>query len=273
MKSFHSNKILIGLAVLILLIFLHNLRILTPITDGLQYLFRPAQQGIYFLGEKTKEMYRKSIFFSLKKKKDLVDENLYLTSQIEELKVENINLNLLKEENNDLKELLNFDKSSKYSYIPATVIAKGEANSNILIINRGESDGIFVSLAVVNQKGMVIGKIIKTTAFSSQILLLNDNQSRIAGSLMDHLETNGVVEGKFGLSMHMNKIPQNILINKGGVIITSGLEPNIPYGLIIGEVNEIEKSEGDLFQSANIQPLSPLDSVRIVAIILPSAQN
>ena len=53
----------------------------------------------------------------------------------------------------------------------------------------------------------------------------------------------------------------------GDRVVTSGLTGAFPRGLAIGGLTQVEKSEGDLFQSAEIEPevdLSKLDEVLII---------
>ncbi|MFH1192236.1 MAG: rod shape-determining protein MreC [bacterium] len=272
MFSYTKNKIIVIFIIILTLFIFHHIGILTPIEDGARFIFSPAQRFFYSLSYNIKDKYD-SASSGFKNKDDLKNENIYLKDRINELTINNITIDLLKSENERLKSLLNFVSENEYEYAVARVIGKGEGTGNTLILDKGEKDGAEIGLAVVNPKGMVIGKIFKCDKNTSEILFLNDNQSRIASSILNHSETNGVVEGAFELSMKMGLIPKNIDIKHGDTIITSGLEPNIPHGLVIGQVNEVEKKEGDLFQSANIQPLFPLESVYIVSVILPAKQG
>lgn len=269
MKQTKKNKeiIIITICIVLFLIF-YYLNLFKPLSNGLKRMFSPVQRGLYSLSLQIKNFFGSS-FAGFKDKNNLADENLYLKEEVRNLKIENANLDLLKNENRQLKDLLKFTDERNYDYVTSEVIGKGGNESNTLLIDKGINDGIRIGLGVVNEKGLVIGKILKCDDVNSYILLLNDNQSRIAGAILNHMETNGVVEGEYGLSMTMNLIPQNIPVAENNIIITSGLEQGIPYGLVIGEVNEVKKTEGSLFQSANIQPLFPLDSAHIVAVILP----
>lgn len=271
MFIFAKNKIIIFFIIILILFISHHIGLLTPIEDGARFIFSPVQKFFYSLSYNIKEKYD-SANFNLKDKDELKNENIYLKEKINELTVNNINIDLLRSENQSLKSLLNFVGENGYEHIIARVIGQGAGAGNTLIIDKGKKDGAEIGLAVVNHKGMVIGKIFKCDKNTSEILLLDDNQSKIAVSILNHTETNGVVEGAFELSMKMNFIPKNIDVKQGDVIITSGLESNIPHGLVIGQVNNVEKTEGDLFQSANIQPLFPLESVYIVSIVLPKKE-
>ena len=56
-------------------------------------------------------------------------------------------------------------------------------------------------------------------------------------------------------------------LQAGDRVVTSGLTGTFPRGLAIGGLTQVEKSEGDLFQSAEIEPevdLSKLDEVLII---------
>ncbi|MFC1613029.1 rod shape-determining protein MreC [Patescibacteria group bacterium] len=266
--SLKINKLNIILAVVILLFFLQVISALDPFKNLSIKIFRPIQNKIYYLATKVKET-SKSPWINFQDKYDLLKKNIYLNEQIEDLKIKNVSISLLQKENKILRELLDFTNKNNYTYITTEIIGKSEGISNVLIINKGEESGLIQGLAVINSKGLIIGKILKCDYFSSEVLLLNDNQSRIASSILDYEETNGVVEGEYGLSMKMKFIPQNIQIKQNDIIVTSGLEKNIPYGLIIGAINNVESNKGELFQSANIQPLSPLDSSHIVSVIVP----
>ncbi|MFH0857054.1 MAG: rod shape-determining protein MreC [bacterium] len=268
MKQIKKNKEIIIIICVILFFIFYFLNLFKPVANGLLRIFSPVQKGLYALSSQIENVYDAS-FNGFKNKINLANENIYLKEEVKNLKIENVNSDLLKNENKQLKDLLSFTDEGNYIYVASEVIGKSGDESNTLLIDKGLNDGIKIGLVAVNEKGLVIGKILKCTDVNSHILLLNDNQSRIAGAILNHTETNGVVEGEYGLSMTMNLIPQNIPVAKNNILITSGLEQGIPYGLVIGEVNEVKKTEGSLFQSANIQPLFPLDSAHIVAVILP----
>lgn len=268
MALIKKNKAAIAAIIVMFLIFFHYINVLKPLENVAMFLFAPIQKKLYSLSIKTKEFYNSSTRSI--EKDELIKENIYLKDRLKEFEIKNVNLELIKTENKKLKELLDFLNNEDYAYITASVIGKNEGKNNILIINRGKKDGIKEGLAAVNSRGLVIGKIIKVNDITSHILFLNDDHSRIAGAILNYNDTAGVVEGDYGLSMKMNLIPQNVEIKAGDTIITSGLEPNIPYGLIIGKIIKVEKNEGDLFQNANIQQLFSLEDVQVVSVILPN---
>ncbi|HTX86704.1 MAG TPA: rod shape-determining protein MreC, partial [Candidatus Nanoarchaeia archaeon] len=81
--------------------------------------------------------------------------------------------------------------------------------------------------------------------------------------------TIGVTDGNLGLTINMDYIPQMEQINLGDLAVTSGLEPNIPRGLLIGQVAKVDKGSNDIWQSANIQPAADLNNLTIVSVLIP----
>jgi rod shape-determining protein MreC len=67
----------------------------------------------------------------------------------------------------------------------------------------------------------------------------------------------------------MNYIPQLEEINQGDIIITSGLGGDIPRGLVIGRVAQVNKQSNEIWQDVTIEPLSSWHSLTIVSVILP----
>ena len=138
-----------------------------------------------------------------------------------------------------------------------------------MIINIGSNAGVKEGLAVISEEGLFIGKIYDVNYDFSTVLLVTDNHSKVAASILNKDKTIGIIEGKYGLSCKMNLIPQNEEIQENDLLITSGLETNIPQGLVIGQVDRVENVEGDLFKSASIKLLLDLNKVKIVSVLTP----
>lgn len=160
------------------------------------------------------------------------------------------------EENISLRKAIHFIEQSSTSPIVASVIGiDARRFHNTLIIDRGRNDGIREGDAVVADDGILIGKIFSLFEHTSTVLLLYDNQSKVAATLQTHERTLGIVEGSLGLTLIFDLIPKDIVIPKGTIVITSGLETGIPRGLLIGTVQDVQSQPYNLFQKALIIPL------------------
>jgi rod shape-determining protein MreC len=120
---------------------------------------------------------------------------------------------------------------------------------------------------VIVDNGLLVGKISHVELRSAIVQLLTDNKSKIAATVMNSQKSIGVVEGGYEISVQMNLIPQHELVSIGDMIITSGLETQIPRGLLIGRVEAIKKEIYQPFQQAVLTPLAPLESLTTVLVI------
>jgi rod shape-determining protein MreC len=71
------------------------------------------------------------------------------------------------------------------------------------------------------------------------------------------------------MTIKMNYIPQLEKISPGDMVISSGLERSIPRGLLIGKVTQVHNTSNGVWQTATIEPISNLDKLTIVSIIIP----
>ena len=204
--------------------------------------------------------------------------NAYLALQSvqEENRQLHRDLELLKGQNNQLREsvaatrryetLLNFKQQSPSQTLAAQVIGRDATNwYGGMILNKGESDGVRVEMGVVTPAG-VVGRIVKTNCTSSVVLLVTDPNNAIAG-VVQRTRDEGIVEGTSHGRARLKYIPLLSRVQAGDRVVTSGLTGTFPRGLAIGGLTQVEKSEGDLFQSAEIEPevdLSKLDEVLII---------
>lgn len=244
------------LLVILALIFLHYLKVISPIENLIVQILKPLQNIVY---NKTLDL----------KESDSDKEKKKLEDLIQQLSIENANLKILKEENKELKKLLEFKKEEKNELLGARVIGR-ESERKIIIIDRGARDKVRIGFPVISGEGQLVGKVISVKETLSRVLLLIDNQSAVAASIVgkEIVRIAGVVEGSQGLSLEMNLIPQNVVINREDLVVTSGLEESTPEGLIIGRILGLLESKNSLFQKAQVDPYIDFDNIRIVAVIL-----
>lgn len=198
----------------------------------------------------------------------LLNPSNQLEEDYKNLLVENNYLKTLEEENNKLKELLDFKGEEDILLEIGSIISRDNINNNILIINIGEDKGVEKGQAVVINNGIIIGKILEVHKDISKVRLLTDNFSKIAVQINNEDNISGIIKGSLGISMIMDYIPQEQDIKKGDLIITSDIGMSIPSGLIVGKVEEVEFSEEELFKYAFITPLVDYNTLGIIAVII-----
>ncbi len=256
-------------AAIALLIFFQSIGALAPLEAFFGFLSKPLAGGLYSLGSSAKIFYNRQL-----EKRDLSALVNEQKNQINQLVSENAKLQILEEENEKLRNYLKFFQKTEKKYIMGNIISSvGKigimARNQSIIIDKGSSDGLVPGLAAISSQGMIIGKIIEVKDNISIIHLVTNPLCKLAATVLNSEKTMGIAEGEFGLTVKMNFIPQNNLINEGQTVITSGLEQNIPRGLVIGKITQISKASNELWQDATIEPLINLDSLIVISVILP----
>ncbi|MDP2683852.1 MAG: rod shape-determining protein MreC [bacterium] len=202
---------------------------------------------------------------------ELRSENEILRNQLSELTSNNLKLSNDLENTGIILDEYEYITNHEFNSVLGKVISRGSDNYlQTLIINKGIKDGIQIGYPAVVQNGYIIGKVIETNNFSSKILLINDIHSKLSVNINNEDHSPGIVTGEFGLSLQVDMIPYDHQIEVGQMVITSGLENNIPGELIVGTITNIIKKEGELFQVANLVQIENIENTKILTIILPN---
>ncbi|MFA6215140.1 MAG: rod shape-determining protein MreC [Patescibacteria group bacterium] len=263
-KFVRSSRLsLVLLAVAVLLIFLHYLGILVPVENLLIRILSPIQSSVYSAGAKINSFYT-----GFSASKDLKTENKKLQKDNDRLAVENSQLKTQLGDFQQLKIQNDFLVQANISAITAKVIGKNpEPNYQAIILDKGSNDGVAVDLPLITGNGLVIGKIFRVKSNSSEAILVNDSRSRIAAMVQNEKNSKGAVVGEHGLSLKIEMIPQNEAVKVGDIVVTSGLEPTIPRGLIIGKISRLVNEPNSFFQTAWLQSMIKLDDLTVVSIL------
>jgi rod shape-determining protein MreC len=188
--------------------------------------------------------------------------------RVDALLTENGKLRVLVAENEALKAALNYREQAGVAPLLARVLA--ETDNDVLhgfVIDRGEADGVAVGQPVQSGDGVLLGKVLERWEHTATVMLLTDSRSRLAVSLLGGSDTLGVLEGDRGLSLRVNLIPQTEALHEGDTVITSGLEPLVQRGLVVGVIESVERSTEDPFQSAIVTPFVQASHPTFVQVV------
>lgn len=190
------------------------------------------------------------------------------------LAVSSARLAALEEENALLREQAKVSPQSGFELIGAQVVSRvTEPDQSVLVIDRGRQDEVEVGQAVLAGDGVVVGKIISLTERTATVQLVTDPRSRFASTLSGETRLLGVVEGRGNGAARMTYIPASQPIKKDQIVVTAGTEEKIPPHLPIGLVNAVEGKNTDPFVSAILEPLLPLDRLRVVSVLRPAKRS
>lgn len=258
-------KTLLAVTLIVLLtIISHYLGWLKPLESFFRYLINPGSKAMYALSIKINNEAQE-----FATPDELLAAYQKIKSEWLKNKINEVELETLRQENENLRQQLNFLKPKNYNSIGVEVIGRNiDPTESTIIVNRGGKDGIKINYPVVVGEGILIGKVVRAEEQFSVIRLLDDNQSKVAATVVNYDKSLGLVEGGYGISVQMNFIPQNETINIGAVIVTSGLEEVVPRGLLIGTVEAVEKEAYQPFQKSVIKPFANLDKITLASVLI-----
>lgn len=198
---------------------------------------------------------------------DLLQRNAALENELSGLQAQVIQLEGQLTEAKALYALLDFARARpQYQYLASSVIGKDPSPFlHYIIIDHGSDDGIRFGMSVVTQQGLV-GRVEAVTASASRVQLINDPGSLI-NVRMQSIKRDAQLAGSITGDLSLINIPQDVVLNSGEILLTSGLGGNYPADILIGQVVSVTKKENELFQSAAIQPIVNFSTLRAVLII------
>ncbi|MEQ8189669.1 MAG: rod shape-determining protein MreC [Candidatus Eremiobacterota bacterium] len=216
------------------------------------------------------------ILSSFQKNKDLAEENNKLKDHVLLLQRENETLKGYREENNRLRDMLNFKAILPIETIAAQVIGR-EPNSwfQSITIDKGSIDGIKKNMIVIDNNGL-IGRVMVVASRSSKVILILDNESAVP-AIIRETRSSGILYG-IGQKCEMKYIIPDKNIKTGYTVETSGLGRIYPKGIKIGHITNLYRSSDKLFQTAEITPSAQFNSLENVLILkdnkeIPEQEN
>jgi rod shape-determining protein MreC len=197
----------------------------------------------------------------------LRNRNAELEAQVSRLQTQVIELQQRVNETDILAALVDFSRSSPEStYKAAAVIGRDPSPFlHYVIINRGSNDGIQRGMPVVTNQGLV-GRVDAVIFDASRVLLITDPAS-LVNVYLQNANTDAVLSGSVTGDISLDFISQDVDVQPGDLILTSGLGGNYPADLIIGQAVNISSLDYELFQQATVQPSVEFSRLSIVLVI------
>lgn len=198
---------------------------------------------------------------------ELLQRNAQLENELSNLQSQVIQLQEQLRETEVLYSLLDFARSRPQDqYIAAAVIGKDPSPFlHYVIIDHGSDDGVQHGMPVVTQQGLV-GRVVAVTASASRVRLITDPESVVNVRLQGQNE-DALAEGSITGDVTLGMVSQNVTLNSGDILLTSGLGGNYPTDILVGQVVNVEKTENELFQTASVQPVIDFAGLRAVLVI------
>jgi len=198
----------------------------------------------------------------------LRQRNAELEADVSELQAQVIQLQQQVGETDILAALVDFSRArSENKYKGAAVIGRDPSPFlHYVIINAGSNDGVLRGMPVVTDQGLV-GRVDAVIADAARVQLITDPASKV-NIRLQNAETEASLIGSVTGDVTLDLIPQDIFIEAGDLVLTSGLGGGYPPDLIIGQVVNVRSRDFDLFQQATVQPVVDFNRLQIVLVII-----
>ncbi|WP_042223333.1 rod shape-determining protein MreC [Oceanobacillus manasiensis] len=271
---------LIGFIVLVALIG-YSLRDRTNLTIAEQFIHDTvgfAQKIVH-----TPVNFITEIFTNIDDLRDTYTENQVLKEKLAEYKGLIYEVQGLKEENEELREIADLKESDllrNFTPIQATVMSRSpERWIEQVTINKGNDDGVAENMAVITPDGM-IGKVLTTSPSTAKVQLLSgfDQFNRISASVSreDGSEIVGMIEeyDQDSGSLLFRIIEESEKdLEEGELVFSSGLGGVFPSGLPIGEVKEVVPDQYGLTRTALVEPAADMYDINQVIVVDRAMKN
>lgn len=132
-----------------------------------------------------------------------------------------------------------------FDYIPAQIVSNStDRLHNILIIDKGRSDGIKEDMGVITYRGLV-GYVLSTSEHYSKVSSLLDIDN-MASATLSRTNTFGVLRwnGQSARRTILHDIPVHTVFEEGDTVVSSGYSLIYPPGIPVGTVVRHELRDG-----------------------------
>lgn len=207
----------------------------------------------------------------------LKEQNEQLKQQVNALSEQLRNSQKYMLENEELKSALGVkNENPSFTFCPAIVVASDQSGYSYMVtLNKGSIDGI-KKRDVVMSNGAVAGYVSEVGTTWCKVTTILDSSCEM-GVIISRTQDIGVLEGDFALATNGNckvsYLENNVQLNSGDSVVTSGIGGIFPAGLLIGNVQEIKPETHGISQYAVTSPAVDISTLKNVLVITDFSQK
>ncbi len=196
-------------------------------------------------------------------------ENANLRRQLQQARIELSDSDIIRAQNRELRDLLDFADHSPVQLTAARVISRDFATApSVMIVDAGGTDNVTANLPVVTDEGLV-GKVVSVGPGTSEVMLYTHPDFSASALLLggDHLEY-GIVRPSAAGRLQL-LLPLRARSEPGDRIVTSGYGGVFPRGIPIGQVTASQEDQRLRLQQIDlVEPVVDLGSVTAVFVLM-----
>jgi rod shape-determining protein MreC len=202
----------------------------------------------------------------------LQEENAALKTKQLRVAPELLQLEALKEENNQLRRLLEAQERTPRKSVFAEILYAGrDPFSRKVVIDKGSQSGIQPGQPVIDDVG-VIGQVTRVYLLMSEVTLLSDKDQAIPLQVLRNGLRAVAYGGAEGDMLDLRFMAANADIRNGDTLVTSGIDGTYPPGLPVATVARIERDAAYAFAKITLTPTAGTDRYRQVLVLSSEAK-
>ena len=195
------------------------------------------------------------------------EENQYLREKNLQLNLQLESILYAADENEKLRELLEFKRTTHLNITPARIVNKGiQTNVKSLTLDVGRLNNVFANQAVLTSEG-VIGKTIRVGEKSAIVQSISDNNFRLSVRIMPSGAV-GILRWYNDNICKIYEVQKNVEVNIGDRVITSGFSKIYPPKLPVGTVSGVYDERGNYQKVVNVDIQSDFESIQNVFVVV-----
>ncbi|MDB5776606.1 MAG: rod shape-determining protein MreC [Herbaspirillum sp.] len=171
-------------------------------------------------------------------------------------------------ENNQLRKLLGMRETLPVKSIVGEILYDArDPFTRKVILNRGSRHDVALGQPVIDDLG-IVGQITRVFPFTSEVTLLTDKDQAIPVQVLRNgLRSIAYGRGQAGV-LDLRFMAANADVQKGDMLVTSGIDGIYPAGLAVASVAGVETKSSDAFAHIVCTPVAGVDRHKQLLILL-----
>ncbi len=182
-------------------------------------------------------------------------------------------LEALRSENEQLRGLIGARQKLPARAIFAEIVYAGrDPFSRKVIVDRGSQQGVTAGQAVIDAAG-VLGQVTRVQPLLAEVTLLTDKDHAIPVQVLRNGLRGAAYGSGDGSTMELRHMAPNAEVEKGDLLVTSGIDGVYPAGLPVARVLRVERDAAYAFAKIVCQPVAGTDQNRQVLILAKAEET
>jgi rod shape-determining protein MreC len=203
-------------------------------------------------------------------RRELLKEIDDLRRENQQLKEQQIQTTAISRENDQLRNLLGWQRQAPWKLKLANVVMRDPANWwRTVQIDLGSRDGIQTNMPVLTADGLV-GRVSTVSYVTSQVVLIGDPNCRVSALVENATHDMGVLTASGPLDsslVQLSYLASSASLKAGQAVFTSGLGGIFPKGIPIGKIVDAQSIEYGLATEARVKLNANLGALEQVSVL------